>query len=71
MSILFYRRPDYVSKEGGPLDSAGCQKYVERAAGGQAQIPDNLSFDSVLEGRTMPVGRAPDPTLRLLTGTAV
>ena len=55
MSILFYKRPDYVNKLAGPLDFSSCQKYVERAACSSSSIPDNLSFANVVEGRTLPV----------------
>ena len=55
MSILFYKRPDYIAKDSGPLDNASCQKYVERAACGRASIPPNLSFENVMDGKTLPV----------------
>ncbi|EHL03693.1 hypothetical protein M7I_0339 [Glarea lozoyensis 74030] len=31
MSILFYRRPDYLSRPAGPINHKDCQRYVERA----------------------------------------
>ncbi|MCJ1471371.1 hypothetical protein MMC13_000010 [Lambiella insularis] len=54
MSLLFYKRPDYVTKSDGPLNLSDCQKYVERAACSRASVPDNLSFENVMEGRTLP-----------------
>ena len=55
MSILFYKRPDYIAREGGPLTRSNCQKYVEKASCSRAAIPDELSFENVMEGKTMPV----------------
>jgi hypothetical protein len=55
MSILFYKKPEYISKESGPLNNSSCQKYVERAACSRAQIPPELSFENVMEGKTLPV----------------
>ena len=31
MSVLFYRRPDYLNKSVGPITSSECARYVERA----------------------------------------
>ncbi|KAI9782499.1 MAG: hypothetical protein M1839_004985 [Geoglossum umbratile] len=53
MSVLFYRRPDYVSQASGPMTSSTCQRYIERA-GSRTAIPRGLSFESVLTGKTMP-----------------
>lgn len=55
MSILFYRRPDYVSKSNGPLDRKECQRYVERTANGKRGIPDELSFENIIANKALPV----------------
>ncbi|KAK7705749.1 hypothetical protein SLS57_009949 [Botryosphaeria dothidea] len=54
MSILFYRRPDYVSKTNGPLSQQECQRYVERTANGKRGIPDELSFENIMNNRALP-----------------
>ncbi|EOD46339.1 putative regulator of g protein signaling superfamily protein [Neofusicoccum parvum UCRNP2] len=54
MSILFYRRPDYVSKSHGPLNQRECQRYVERTANGKRGIPEELSFENVITNKAMP-----------------
>ena len=56
MSILFYKKPDYITKEGGPLTKSSCQRYAEKAACTRSQIPPELSFENVMEGKTLPVG---------------
>ena len=55
MSILFYKRPDYIALEDGPLSQSNCQKYVERACNVKDSIPAELSFENIIEGRTLPV----------------
>lgn len=55
MSLLFYRRPDYVAKSPGYLDQSACQKYVERSKDSRGQIPEDASFDRVVENKTKPV----------------
>ena len=55
MSILFYKKPFYIPKEPGPLSGTNCQKYVERAGLLKDTIPEELSFENILEGRTLPV----------------
>ncbi|MCJ1387957.1 hypothetical protein MMC18_000800 [Xylographa bjoerkii] len=54
MSVLFYKRPDHIEKLEGPLNSSSCQKYAERAACSRAAIPESLSFDNVINGKTLP-----------------
>ncbi|KKY15961.1 putative regulator of g protein signaling superfamily [Diplodia seriata] len=54
MSILFYRRPDFVSKSNGPLDRKECQRYVERTANGKRGIPEELSFENILTNKALP-----------------
>ncbi|MCJ1441089.1 MAG: hypothetical protein MMC23_001575 [Stictis urceolatum] len=53
MSILFYKRPDHVSKEGGPMTAASCQRYAEMTSG-KSSIPPSLSFERVMGNKTMP-----------------
>ena len=55
MSVLFYRRPDYVDRPAGPLNLEDCQKYVERTKNNRHNIPQELSFDNVLAGKSLPV----------------
>lgn len=52
MSLLFYRRPNYV-RETGPMDSSDYQKYVEKT---RRAIPPELCFENVVANRAMPVG---------------
>lgn len=54
MSVLLYRRPSYVERPSGPLNKSDCQRYVERTKGGKSTIPDNLSFDNVINGSSLP-----------------
>jgi hypothetical protein len=55
MSILFYRRPDYVNRPAGPLNQEDCQKYVERTKNNKNAIPPELSFDKVISNEALPV----------------
>ncbi|MCJ1338959.1 hypothetical protein MMC09_004248 [Bachmanniomyces sp. S44760] len=55
MSFLFYRRPSYIPKSAGPLNGAECQKYVERAKVAEALIPKELSFENIMNKKTLPV----------------
>ncbi len=55
MSILFYRRPDYVAKVPGPMNLAQCQVYVERTQKHKRAIPPELSFENVIQNRALPV----------------
>ena len=55
MSVLFYRRPDYVERaHEGPLNWEDCQKYVERTKGNRHNIPPELSFDNVVNNKALP-----------------
>lgn len=45
MSVLFYRRPDYLNKENGPINAEACQRYVERAKS-KNQMPSTTSGDA-------------------------
>ncbi|KAK5144642.1 hypothetical protein LTR04_001503 [Oleoguttula sp. CCFEE 6159] len=54
MSILFYRRPDYVSRSAGPLNPKDCQKYVQRTKNSKNNIPPELSFERVIENKALP-----------------
>ncbi|KAL3422693.1 hypothetical protein PVAG01_06849 [Phlyctema vagabunda] len=48
MSILFYRRPDFLNKASGPINSTECARYVERAKNSERAIPSGLSFEDVV-----------------------
>ncbi|KAM3079388.1 hypothetical protein ACMFMG_005820 [Clarireedia jacksonii] len=54
MSILFYRRPDYTTNSAAPLNASECQRYVERARNCERAIPPGLSFEDVIENRSLP-----------------
>lgn len=55
MSLLFYRRPDYVAKLPGPMSLAQCQIYVERTQKHRRAIPPELSFENVIQNKALPV----------------
>lgn len=55
MSILFYKRPVYVSKAQGPLDTATAEAYVDKANKCGAAIPPELSFERILGNKSEPV----------------
>ena len=59
MSILFYKRPIHVPKEAGPLCTSNCQKYVKRAGASKDSIPEGLSLENIIDGRTLPVAPLP------------
>ena len=59
MSLFFYKKPEYIEKDGGPLNYVTVHKYAEKAASCKTCIPDRLSFDNVLNGKTMPVRNLP------------
>lgn len=65
MSVLFYRRPDYVERTDGPLNWEDCQKYVERTKGNRHNIPQELSFENVVNNKALPVSTNPPCTNRL------
>lgn len=54
MSILFYRRPDYLNKPSGPINATECQRYVERAKNSERAIPQGLSFEDVMNKKALP-----------------
>lgn len=55
MSILFYRRPDYLAKPDGPLNKTDCEKYMERAKTLEGLIPHGLSFEDIIGHKSLPV----------------
>lgn len=61
MSLLFYRRPDYVAKLPGPMSLAQCQIYVERTQKHKRAIPPELSFENVIQNKALPVYIPPPP----------
>ncbi|KAL8665563.1 MAG: hypothetical protein Q9168_007662 [Polycauliona sp. 1 TL-2023] len=54
MSLLFYRRPDFVSKLPGPMDKSQCQVYVDRTHRHRKAIPPELSFDNIMQNKALP-----------------
>ncbi|APA16092.1 hypothetical protein SS1G_10234 [Sclerotinia sclerotiorum 1980 UF-70] len=54
MSVLFYKRPDYTNKANGPINATECQRYAERAKNSERAIPPGLSFENVVENRSLP-----------------
>ncbi|KAL8700873.1 MAG: hypothetical protein Q9201_005219 [Fulgogasparrea decipioides] len=54
MSLLFYRRPDYVAKLPGPMNLTQCQIYVERTQKHRRAIPPELSFENIIQNRALP-----------------
>ncbi|KAH8687866.1 regulator of G protein-like protein [Tricladium varicosporioides] len=54
MSILFYRRPDYLNKPNGPINPSDCDLYVERAKKSERIIPEGLSFEDIINKKTLP-----------------
>ncbi|KAL9598753.1 MAG: hypothetical protein Q9219_004311 [cf. Caloplaca sp. 3 TL-2023] len=54
MSLLFYRRPDYVAKLPGPMNLTQCQIYVERTQKHRRAIPTELSFENILQNKALP-----------------
>ena len=55
MSVLFYRRPTFIERHDGPLNPSDCQKYIERTKGRKDAIPAELAFDTIMQGKTLPV----------------
>lgn len=58
MPLQFYRRPDFIAKVPGPLDLAQCQAYIERTQKHRGAIPPELSFESVIQNKALPVSQA-------------
>ncbi|KAF7874126.1 hypothetical protein EAF04_002798 [Stromatinia cepivora] len=54
MSVLFYKRPDYTNKANGPINATECQRYAERAKNSERAIPPGLSFEDVVQNRSLP-----------------
>lgn len=52
MSLLFYRRPDYVERHSGPMGANDYQTYLEKS---RAAIPTELCFEYVVTNRALPV----------------
>jgi hypothetical protein len=58
MSVLFYKRPNYVDRPSEVLNQADCQKFVERTKNNKNAIPHELSFDNIMDHNTKPVSRS-------------
>lgn len=52
MSLLYYKRPDYVEKRSAPMDACDYRTYLERQ---RASIPPELCFEYVISNRAVPV----------------
>ena len=52
MSLLFYKRPDYVEKRAGSMGATDYQDYLKKS---RAAIPKELGFEYVVTNRAMPV----------------
>ncbi|KAI4138417.1 MAG: hypothetical protein L6R39_006798 [Caloplaca ligustica] len=54
MSVIFYKRPDYVAKLPGPMTLTQCQIYVERTQKHRRAIPPELSFENIIQNKVLP-----------------
>ncbi|KAL2071526.1 hypothetical protein VTL71DRAFT_12761 [Oculimacula yallundae] len=54
MSVLFYRRPDYLQRPAEPVNAGDCARYVERAKNSERKIPEGLSFENVINNKALP-----------------
>lgn len=52
MSLLYYKRPDYVEKSTAPMAASDYRTYLERQ---RASIPPELCFEYVIANRAVPV----------------
>lgn len=52
MSLLYYKRPDYVESSGAPMAASDYRTYLERQ---RASIPPELCFEYVIANRAVPV----------------
>lgn len=63
MSLLYYKRPDYVEKSTAPMAASDYRTYLERQ---RASIPSELCFEHVIANRAIPVRLiTPSPLLLL------
>lgn len=46
-----------MDRPAGPLNQKDCQKYVERMKNNKHAVPEELSFDKVINNETLPVSR--------------
>lgn len=51
MSLLFYRRPNYVDRMSSPMDPVEYERFIENK---RKAIPPELSFEMVVANRAMP-----------------
>lgn len=52
MSLLYYKRPDYVEKSTAPMAASDHRTFLERQ---RASIPPELCFEYVIANRAVPV----------------
>ena len=55
MALLFYRKPGYVAKLPGPMSMVKCQLYFEQNQKHRWAVPPELSFESVVRNKALPV----------------
>jgi hypothetical protein len=70
MSILFYRRPDFVAKLPSPLTLAECQAYIDKTQKHRKAIPAELSFEKVVHNKALPVSHGRDKQIYLVLSRA-
>lgn len=54
MSVLFYRRPEFILRDPGHLSQTACQRYAEKATRNKSKIPQELSFDNIVNDKVLP-----------------
>ncbi|ORY55077.1 regulator of G protein-like protein [Pseudomassariella vexata] len=54
MSLLFYRRPDYLGHDKQQLTESKCASYLEAAEASKPHIPKELCFDEIVKNNTLP-----------------
>ncbi|KAI0137244.1 hypothetical protein BJ170DRAFT_678095 [Xylariales sp. AK1849] len=56
MSLLFYRRPDYLGRSSArpELGESLCASHMESAEANKSRIPDQLSFENIVKNTTLP-----------------
>ncbi|CAG8958179.1 hypothetical protein HYFRA_00000531 [Hymenoscyphus fraxineus] len=50
--LLLYRRPDYLNRPVGPIQATDCARFIERAKKTENTIPEDLSFDKIINRET-------------------
>lgn len=55
MSLLFYRRPNYLGPEKQQLTESQCAAYLQKAVASKDWIPEKLTFAEIVKNNTLPV----------------